>query len=169
MVQATRRSLDETCHRAVDPIAEAEPPGVEVVEALANECRVLRQHRGRLADHLIAFSEANNALAKFRDKAGELVTENDGIIYVPALLAAVLMQIAAANADGVHLQQYVVFSNCGNRKLAQLNRARILCVVNQSNHRGRRQSPSFPAQSSLTRARCSLTANVNLEQRGMNS
>jgi hypothetical protein len=44
------------------------------------------------------------------------------------------MQIAAADAHGLHLEENVFFTDARNREFAKLNRVRILCVIDQTNH-----------------------------------
>jgi hypothetical protein len=62
------------------------------------------------------------------------MSENDGVIDRPTLLAGVLMQIAAADTHGLHLEQNVFFTNARNGEFTKLNRVWILCVINQTDH-----------------------------------
>src|SRR5690348_8886582 len=99
-MQTARGHTNKRRHRAVDAVAKSEPLWIEIVQALPNESRVGWKHGGGLADHAVAFLKAAHAVARFRDDAGEFMSENDRKVYRPALRTRVLVEIAAANADG---------------------------------------------------------------------
>ncbi len=75
-MQAAGGHAYERRHCAVDSVAEAEPLGIKIVEALANKCRVDRKDGGGFADDAVAFLEAADAIARFRNDASEFVAED---------------------------------------------------------------------------------------------
>ena len=97
---------------------------------MPDESRIGWKHGGRLADHTVAFLEAAHAIARFRDDAGEFMSENDRKVYGPALRTRVLMEIAAADADGLHGKKNIFFAEFRLRHLAEFHRMRVFCVVN---------------------------------------
>src|SRR5579862_1925732 len=121
-VKTTCRNLHIGSHRAVDSIAEAESPWLEVVEPLANQWRIPREHRGGFAHHAIPFHESGNAGAHSIDDTGEFMTEDNGIIYAPTLLAMILMQVASTNTHRLDPQQNIFLTDFGNRNFPKLNR-----------------------------------------------
>ena len=134
VMQAAGRNLDVAGHGAVHAVAEAEPLGIEVVQAAANVGRVGRQLRSGFAHHAVAFLEAGHTAASLGNRAGKLMAEDDGEVHLPALFAFVLVQVAAANGRGLHLQQHIVFANFGNGNFAQFHRVRLYRKVDKSNH-----------------------------------
>ena len=103
-MQAARRHSDKGRHRAIDAVSETEPLRVQVIESLPDERRVGRQHRGGFAHHAVTLFEAGYAVAGLGNVTSEFMTEDDGVIDRPTLLAGVLMEIAAADAHGLHLE-----------------------------------------------------------------
>ena len=127
-VQAARRHFDKGCHGAIDPIAEAEPFRFQVIESLANERRVVGQHRGRFAHYPVALFEAPHATAELGNITSEFMAQDHGVINRPTLLADVLMEIAAADAYSVYPEQNVVFPDAGNGNFTKFYRVRFFCV-----------------------------------------
>ena len=103
-MQAARRHSDKGRHCPIDPVSETEPLRIQVVESLTNERRVGRQQRGSFAHHAVTLFEAVYAVAGLSNVTSEFVPEDDGVIDRPTLLAGVLMEIAATDAHGLHLE-----------------------------------------------------------------
>src|SRR5580692_6398192 len=103
-MQQARRHSDKRRHRSIDPISETEPLRIQVVKSLADKRGVGRDHGGSFAHHAVALFEAAYAAAGLSNVTSEFMPQDDGIIDRPTLLAGVLMQVAAANADGLHLE-----------------------------------------------------------------
>ncbi|MGA9060417.1 MAG: hypothetical protein WB341_02000 [Terracidiphilus sp.] len=103
-MKTPRWNFNKGRHRSVDPVSEAEPLRVQIVKTPTNKRGIRRQLRSCFAYDTVALLEAAYAAAKFGDRSGELVTEDDWIIYLPALISCVLMQIAAADGSCLHLQ-----------------------------------------------------------------
>src|SRR6185312_420091 len=129
-MQTARGHTNTRRHRAVDAIAKSEPLWIEIVQALPNESRVGGQHGGGFADDAVAFLKAAHAVARFRDDAGEFMPENDRKVYWPALRTRVLVEIAAANADGLHGEEDIFFAKFRLGHFAEFDGMRILCVMN---------------------------------------
>ena len=103
-MQTTRRHPDKRSHRPIDAVTETEPLRIQVIESLADERRVRRQQGGGFAHHPVPLFEAAYTVAGLSNVTSEFMPQDDGIIDRPTLLAGVLMQVAAANADGLHLE-----------------------------------------------------------------
>ena len=71
-------ALDKGRHGAIDPIAEAEPFRFQVIESLANERRVVGQHRGRFAHYPVALFEAPYAAAGLGNITSEFMAQDTG-------------------------------------------------------------------------------------------
>src|ERR1017187_4106379 len=133
-VQAARRHSDKGRHCPIDAVSETEPLRIQVVKSLTNKRRVGRQQRGSFAHHAVTLFKAVYAVAGLGNVTSEFMPEDDGVIDRPTLLAGVLMEIAAADAHGLHLKENVFFTNFWNREFAKLDRVRILCVIDQTDH-----------------------------------
>ena len=103
-MQTASRHLNKGRHSTVDPIPKAQPLGFQVIKSLAEKRRIGGQHRGRFAHHPVALFEAMDEPACFRNVTGKLMPQNNGIIHRPTLLAGVLMQVAAADADSLYFE-----------------------------------------------------------------
>jgi hypothetical protein len=71
---------------------------------LADECRVRRQQGSSFAHHAVTLFEAAYTVAGLSNVTSEFMPQDDRVIDRPTLLAGVLMQVAAADADGLHLE-----------------------------------------------------------------
>ena len=129
-MKAARWNTDIGRHRAIDSIAETEPPRVQIVNSLTDKCRIRRYHRGCFAHHAVTFLEAEHAPAKSGNRTCELVTEDYWIIHFPALVSCVLMQIASADSYCMNTQQNVFISDLRKGKLPKLYRVGLLRVIN---------------------------------------
>jgi hypothetical protein len=103
-VQTTRRHSDKRRHRPIDSVSETEPLRIQVIESLTDERRVGRQQSGGFAHHAVTLFEFGYAVAGLCNITSKFVAQDDGVIDWPTLLAGILMQIAAADAHGLHLE-----------------------------------------------------------------
>ena len=117
-------------------VAEAEAVRVEVVLPGAGERRIEIEHRGGLADHAVALVKFAHALARLRDDAAEFVPEHDGVIHLPTVLARVLVQVAAAHADGLDGDEHILLADVGLREFAEFDGVGFGGVIDEADHGG---------------------------------
>src|SRR5436309_10063914 len=126
MVKAPGCNLDERGHRPIHSVAKSESSRLEVIEALAHQRRVRREHCCGLAGYTVALPEPLHAPPDTCDSAGEFVTQDHGIVDAPAVLAMILMQIAAANSHGFHSQEDIFLPDLRDGNFPEFNRPRLL-------------------------------------------
>ena len=77
----------------------------------ARQRTVRIDHGRRFGDDAVAFLPTLRIAADFADHAAELVAQHHRVLHRPALLGRPHVQIAAADADGLHFEQDLVVAN----------------------------------------------------------
>ena len=106
----------------MDPVAEALPRGVQVVQATSRHGAIWIDHRRSLADHAITFLPGGDITTNLSDDPAKLVPEHHGVVDWPGVVGGPLMQVAPTHANIGDFQENVAWSDLRGGEFADLDR-----------------------------------------------
>ena len=157
-VKASRRHAYETCHRAVDPVAEAFALRAQVVATAPAQQAIAADACRCLAHDPVAFADASTGVSEPRHRAAELVAEHHRHRDRPRLGIARLVHVRAADRYRPDLEQHIVVADVGNRNFSELDGERREGVLNDGRLCGHKRGPHSIGVVAVVsnRARCEV-------------
>jgi len=120
-MQTPGRHADVAGHGAIHPVAEALPAGIKIVQPLPGERAVGIDNRRGLGNHALAFLPLADGGAGSGDDSAKFMAEHDGIVDLPAVRGRPLMEVAAADSDGLDGEEDILGAGFGPGEFTQFD------------------------------------------------
>jgi len=113
VVQATGWHTYEKRHGTIYPITKTLSIGIKLVHTCSREWAMRIDYGGGFRNYPVAFFPVFYLGTKGFDGSTEFMSQDDRIIYWPAMVPGPLMEVTPAHTDPGHPEKHVILSDFG--------------------------------------------------------